>query len=134
MAAHNALIVELHVPDFEKVKEFYGAFGFVPVRREPPDPEYLVLQAHGVSIAFWPGNEKWREQSYFSRFDPETKRGFGVEIVLAVEDIDVAYRIAQQLHCVVEELTLQSWGLRDFRVEDPFGYYLRFTQPHDLFA
>lgn len=54
--------------------------------------------------------------------------GRGVEIVLEVDDIEAMYR-----HVVSEawprsaELMLRPWGLTDFRVLDPDGYYWRIT-------
>lgn len=29
-----------------------------------------------------------------------------------------------------EDLVVRPWGLRDFRVVDPSGYYLRITERH----
>jgi len=29
---------------------------------------------------------------------------------------------------VVEPLRMRPWGARDFRIADPFGYYLRITE------
>lgn len=119
--------VELHVPDFGPVHEFYGAFGFAPAKGAPQDDDYLVLALGNQVICFWPGNDELKEQPYFSRFDSNTKRGFGVELVIRVDDLDAAYATAADFDCVVESLTMQPWGMRDFRVEDPFGFYLRFT-------
>jgi lactoylglutathione lyase len=54
--------------------------------------------------------------------------GIGVEIVLEVDDIDAMYR-----HVVAQgwprsaELMRRGWGLTDFRVADPDGYYWRVT-------
>jgi lactoylglutathione lyase len=54
--------------------------------------------------------------------------GQGVEIVLEVDDVEAMYR-----HVIAErwprsaELTRQPWGLTDFRVVDPDGYYWRVT-------
>ncbi|MGH7882378.1 MAG: VOC family protein [Candidatus Dormibacteraceae bacterium] len=129
----NRSWVELHVPNFEVVKEFYGKLGFQVAwedQRAGSDG-YLVMQYDELAICFWPGNQNVHSQPYFRSFPPETRRGYGVEIIFTVRDLDALYRRAQELDSVVEELKMKPWGLRDFRLADPYGYYLRFNEPHD---
>lgn len=130
----NNLQLELHVPDFETALDFYGKMGFEPVwKREEKDVgDYLVMQRDGTSLNFWPGNEEVWNQTYFKGFPRGTKRGYGVEIVIPVEDIDAYYEQVKQFANIVEKLKTQPWGLKDFRLEDPFGFYLRITEPHDI--
>ncbi len=49
-----------------------------------------------------------------------------MEIVLEVEDLEAA--LADAAHAVAEPLQDRPWGLRDFRVSDPDGYYVRVTE------
>jgi len=44
--AQNTVLVELHVPDFEIVKEYYGRLGFEIIRERQPQGKqgYLVLK------------------------------------------------------------------------------------------
>ena len=52
----------------------------------------------------------------------------GVEIVLEVRDVDAALEQVERAgFSVVELLRERPWGLRDFRVVDPDGYYVRVT-------
>ena len=54
--------------------------------------------------------------------------GQGVEIVLEVSDVEEAYgRVRSQHWPLSTELKQRPWGLTDFRVLDPNGYYLRIT-------
>jgi len=57
--------------------------------------------------------------------------GAGVEIVLELADVAAveaaAARVERSRWPLVEPLTDRPWGLRDFRVADPDGYYLRVT-------
>ncbi len=131
---NSGLFVELHVPDFDKAKEFYCAFGFEVVWERTPEDDkgYLVLNLDGQLLTFWPGTRSWESQTYFSRFPSDTKRGFGVEIVIRVRDLESAYGIAIDRKCVVRDLIQRPWGVKDFRVEDPFGYYLRVTEAYDV--
>lgn len=135
MKGNNSVLIELHVPDFEKTKEFYGKLGFQVVREEKPEEKkgYLVLQKDNNILCFWPGNEYVWEHTYFKQFSKETKLGYGVEIVIMVEDIDDFYNEVKSFVNVVGDLKLQPWGVKDFRIEDPFGFYLRFTEPLDVF-
>ena len=57
-------------------------------------------------------------------------RGIGVEIVLETDSADEVSAMYE--HCLsrvahIEALRLRPWGLHDFRLVDPDGYYLRVT-------
>ncbi len=59
-------------------------------------------------------------------------KGIGVEICLYVEDhaLEPLYhRALTHSKTRTEELTMQPWGVRDFRVIDPDGYYVRVSSP-----
>lgn len=51
-----------------------------------------------------------------------------------VADIDALYERARPFARIVDELRDRPWGARDFRLEDPFGYYLRISEPRDVRA
>lgn len=50
----NNLQLELHVPDFEKVKSCYRVLGFKVVRERKPETAkgYLVIERDGTSLRF----------------------------------------------------------------------------------
>lgn len=59
-----------------------------------------------------------------------TAQGIGVEIGIVVSDLAAARDAA--LHFpgwTVSDIRRQEWGLTDFRVTTPDGYYLRLTDP-----
>lgn len=129
-SVRTTTLVELHVPDFAPVRAFYGRLGFA-ARREEPDTGsggYLVLARGENVLSFWPGSERVEGHAYFGRFPPDSPRGYGVEVVLVVDDLDAVYETACAMGAVVSELRDRPWGARDFRAADPFGYYLRFTE------
>ncbi len=132
--ANNTIQIELHVPDFEKVKDFYGKLGFQVVWERKPEEKkgYLVMKNGQNILCFWPGNEFVNKQSYFKNFPNDTKRGYGVEIVLMIDNVQDLYDSAKSFAKIVDPLQKQPWGLKDFRIEDPFGYYLRFTEPNNI--
>lgn len=132
--AHNSSLLEIHVPDFDVVRDFYGKIGFEVVWGKEPEEKkgYLVMKLENNILCFWPGNESVWEQSYFKNFPKDTKRGYGIEIVVMVEDIEALYEKMSKFANIVSDYKLQPWGLWDFRIEDPFGYFLRFTSNHDI--
>jgi catechol 2,3-dioxygenase-like lactoylglutathione lyase family enzyme len=58
-------------------------------------------------------------------------QGLGVEIGLVVADLDQTFAaLAQHKDWKVSTgIMRRPWGVRDFRVLSPEGYYLRFTEP-----
>jgi len=132
--ATNHLQLELHVPDFKPVKEYYSKLGFKLVweRKPEADKGYLVLKMASTVLCFWPGTEAVFEQTYFKRFPKATVRSYGVELVIMVDDIEAYYNRVKDFANVVEPLVLRPWGSKDFRAADPFGYYLRFTSKHNI--
>jgi len=137
-AAAGSLVgaVELHVPSFGPVKAFYGRLGFTVAREETAEggEGYLVLQRGPNVLRFWPGSDAIDRHEHFGSFPRSTRRGYGVEIVIVVEDIDAMYAAARGFARIVSPLRERAWGLRDFRTVDPFGYYLRITELHDPLA
>jgi catechol 2,3-dioxygenase-like lactoylglutathione lyase family enzyme len=56
------------------------------------------------------------------------RMGRGIEIVLEVDDIEEIYEhVKLQNWPLPDKLQRQPWGLTDFRVLDPDGYYIRIT-------
>jgi len=130
----NRIQLELHVEDFEAIKQYYNTLGFSVVWERPPEgfKGYLVLNRGGNILCFWAGNQQVYDQPYFKQFPRDTPRGYGVEIVIIVDDIHSFYEGVKGIANVVEQLSQQPWGLWDFRACDPAGYYLRFTSDHDI--
>lgn len=132
--ANNYLQLELHVADFRPIKDYYGKLGFKVVWERPYEGEkgYLVMERDNTILCFWPGTDHVYNQTYFKKFPRKTPRGYGVELVIMVDDIDAYYEKIKSYANVVEPLKLRPWGLKDFRASDPFGYYLRFTSKHNI--
>lgn len=127
-------LVELHVTDFEVIKDYYQKMGFEIVWERPPEgfKGYLVIKLDHNVLCFWAGNEHVFEQDYFKQFPQSSKRGYGVELVLMVDDINAYYEKVKDMANVYEPLQLRPWQLWDFRCTDPAGYYLRFTSKHNI--
>ena len=136
----NNLVVELHIPDFDIAKKFYSTLGFQVILEHVPtadQPGYLVMKMTnelGESVInFYGGNDLVYNQSYFKNFPKDTKRGYATSITIPVANIDEIYdKIADNLkdHILtpVTDKEDKEMKWRDFRMEDPFGFYLRFTE------
>lgn len=126
--------IELHVPDFAPVRDFYARLGFKTVWEQPPEGHkgYMVMECGKNVLRFWCGNDEVYSHTYFRTFPPTAPFGKGVEIILELENIDRVYASFENSAHLVEPLREKPWGLRDFRLKDPYGYYLRITTPHDI--
>lgn len=132
--AKNSVLIELHIPDFEKAKKFYGKLGFRVVWEREPEgfKGYLIIKMGENILCFWAGNKQVLEHPYFKQFSKDSKRGYAVEIIIMVGDVEDYHKKVKSFANIVEPLQMRPWGLKDFRIEDPFGFYLRITEPHDV--
>ena len=95
-------------------------------RHEPGD--YASLRMGGVVLGVGSVAKLPQEGGYFGRDIATLRRGLGVEIVIEVDDVEGwRERVADSGHPILEPLQERPWGLRDFRISDPDGYYLRIT-------
>lgn len=134
----NRIFIELHVPDFDITKGFYSKLGFEVISDDGiiNGLGYFIMERKGTMINFYGGSERVYEQSYFKKFPKNTPRGFEVELTIPMDDIDEYFDTVKKNvpESIVQDLIEKkdrsiSW--RDFRLVDPFGFYLRFTEPID---
>jgi catechol 2,3-dioxygenase-like lactoylglutathione lyase family enzyme len=120
------LRLELFVSDLPKSIDFYTrVLGF---ERQPGSPTYVPVRSGAVVIGLGPAAGLPKQHP----FNPElqtARRGLGAEIVLEVDDVERYFeRVkASGYQAIRSPLRKQSWGLTDFRLTDPDGYYLRIT-------
>jgi hypothetical protein len=129
------VLLELHVPDFSKAKEFYGSIGFEVVWEKPESEKlggYLVLRKDKSIINFYGGSDSVYSHSYFNKFDSNTPRGYGVEIIVLIKGIEDFFSQFVEIHKDKVVSPLQhKHSRKDFRAVDPFGYYLRFVERYN---
>ena len=117
----TSLRLEIFPVDLTATVRFYtdlAGFSLVTDRRGDQRP-YVAMIRDDVRIgaAIVPGGNP-------SHRRPPT----GVEIVLEVDYLHAERdRIRHAGWPIEEDITRRPWGLQDFRVLDPDGYYLRFT-------
>ena len=126
-ASGMGLRLELFVEDMGESVSFYRrVLGFEVVREEPGD--YASLRSGDVMLGIGPVAMLPETGGYFTRSIASQRRGLGVEIVMEVDDLSAAHRrVLDSGHPVFEPPQQRPWGLWDFRIVDPDGYYLRFT-------
>lgn len=116
------LRIEVFPDDLDAFVDFYTrVLGFTLVAdRRASDYPYASVEHGSVRIG---AARAWEQADAAARALPT-----GVEIVLEVDDLDAEYRrIRASGYPLAEDLQQRSWGLTDFRVYDPAGYYLRIT-------
>ena len=136
----NNLVIELHVPDLKIAKDFYLKLGFVVSMDDKPNEKelgYLTMirkdEAGNAMINFYGGDERVYNQSYFKQFPKDTKRGYEISITIVVKDIEKLYvtvnaQLKDNIAREIKTLKDHEHSWKDFRMIDPFGFYLRFTE------
>jgi len=113
---------EIFPADLDAVVDFYTRvlrFGVTKDERDDPEP-YVALQ------------RGWVQVGALGRTAPvapaDRRPPTGVELVLEVDDVAAERdRVMAAGWPLDEDLQLRPWGLTDFRILDPAGYYLRIT-------
>ena len=117
-----SLRIELFVEDLDVFVDFYTralAFELADDRRDAEQP-YVAVARDGVRIG---AVHAWKAVEQAGRTVPS-----GAEIVLEVDDVAAEHaRVVAVGYPLVEGLRRRSWGLTDFRLHDPDGYFLRVT-------
>jgi catechol 2,3-dioxygenase-like lactoylglutathione lyase family enzyme len=133
------VLVELHVPDFEIEKKFYSKLGFKVIWEYPSVEKqgYLVMKRDTSIIAFYCGNQEFFRGSYFERFPQSTVFGYGVEIVIHITNKPIEDYYHEVINKIdgknlEQKLETKPWGKKDFRLIDPFGYYLCIREDENI--
>lgn len=112
---------EIFPDDLDGTVDFYTrvlGFQLTQDRRGEPDP-YVSLQRGSVRV----GALQAVPAPQATRVPPA-----GVEVVLEVDDVTRERdRIVAAGWPLADDLQHRPWGLTDFRILDPAGYYLRIT-------
>ncbi len=113
---------EIFPADLDATADFYTrVLGFRVARdMRDCDAPYLALERDEIKLGASRHHEKAAEGV---RRPPA-----GVELVVEVDDLDdERARVEAAGWPVDAEISNQPWGLRDFRILDPDGYYWRIT-------
>jgi predicted enzyme related to lactoylglutathione lyase len=113
---------EIFPSDLDEVVDFYTRvlrFGVTKDQRHDPSA-YVSMQRGAVQVG---AVRKAVPDARAARLPPT-----GVELVLEVDDVGGERdRVVAAGWPLEQDLQDQPWGLTDFRIIDPAGYYLRVT-------
>lgn len=128
-ADRTSLRVELFVANVARSVAFYrDVLGFLGSAGDATGDEgrYRVVHRGAVILGLCAAETLPADHPAARR--PDRPPGSGVELVIEVDDVeDELARVRASGVLVASELADQPWGLRDFRLVDPDGYYLRVT-------
>ena len=125
----NSLIPELSVLDIERTKNFYiNRLGF-RIEYERPEDLFMFISLDGCQLMFEQINGYWDVGELVYPF------GRGINFEMTVKDVESLYkRVIENNIPVFRELTVSEYRQNDsiiiqkeFLVQDPDGYLLRFT-------
>jgi lactoylglutathione lyase len=113
---------EIFPVDLDATVDFYArVLGFAVLKDQRRDPVAYVSLGRGDVLV---GALRGDAADVRTARRPQT----GVELVLEVDDVGAERdRVVAAGWPLNEDLQLRPWGLTDFRVLDPDGYYLRIT-------
>lgn len=124
----NSLIPELSVSNIEISKRFYLELGF-EIKYEREDDKFCFLELEDNQIMIEEINDNWVVGKMDYPF------GRGINISMAIKDIDMLYKnlkaknINMFKDLEVHEYTVNNeiYYDKEFLVQDPDGYLLRFN-------
>jgi len=114
-----SLRVEIFVADLDVTVSFYERLGFGLTARSDGPPRYAAFRLGEARVG----------AAEAEAVDPGLRAApVGTEIVLEVDDVrGTRDRLVTAGVDLVADLQRRPWGLEDFRLTDPDGYYYRFT-------
>ncbi len=120
------LSVELFVPDVTEAARYYTeTLGFTVLRMTPDDAPIFAIAYLGEAVVMF-----MHDRFYAGARADLDYRGAGLNIRLMVPDVDAVYeRVRKAGAEVLNPIGDREYGLRDFIMQDPFGFRLRFASP-----
>jgi catechol 2,3-dioxygenase-like lactoylglutathione lyase family enzyme len=125
------MVPELTVFDFEKSLKFYTEVLGFSIKFGRPEENFAYLDQEGVQIML----EQYHETGWNTgELEPPLGRGINFQIELA--DIEPIYQRLKKINYPFYRDSKDIWrrtgdiesGNREFLIQDPDGYLLRFTQ------
>ncbi|MEZ0169044.1 bleomycin resistance protein [Microvirga sp. TS319] len=127
----NALVPELDVTDIDASLRFWcGLLGFA-VAYDRPQAKFAYLQREGAQVMLCQINRNWEVGALERPF------GRGINFQIAARDIDPVVNALREAGWPLYREPFEAWyrlgddvesGSREFLVQDPDGYLIRFAQ------
>ena len=131
----NSLIPELSVTDINKSKEFYLNLGF-KIKYERPEDKFCFLELEQNQIMIEQTNDNWNTG------DLEYPFGRGINISMSISNVEELYNDIKNKNIkLFKELEIHTYRVDDkeyqdkeFLIQDPDGYLLRFNNKYNKIA
>ena len=125
----NKLIPELTVTNIEKSKLFYENLGF-KIMYERKEDKFIFLELNQNQIMIQEDNDVWETGPLEYPF------GRGINISMEVKNVEeikqnllkINYPLFQDIKESIYRVNEKEYIDKEFLVQDPDGYVLRFTQ------
>lgn len=124
-AANVTFRLELFIDDLAASTEFYGRVLGFSIGKQQADGYTPMVNGNVTLSLNLRGN---LPDDHPIQANIGERLGRGIELVLEVDDIEAMYKQVCATNWPLSgKLQRQTWGLTDFRVLDPDGYYWRIT-------
>lgn len=125
----NKLIPELSVSNINRSRDFYLQLGF-EIKYERENEKFIFIELNGSQIMLQENNDNWNTG------DLEFPYGRGVNFSIEVKDVSALYEyLMKRKYPLFSELMMNEYVVdgekyieKEFLIQDPDGYLLRFTQ------
>lgn len=127
----NKMIPELSVTNLENSLKFYQTIGF-KIEYERPENKFAFLSLGEIQFMLQEisKDDKWKISPLLYPF------GNGINFQLEVENVDKIYSFLKDHNCKIAFEIEENWyrqdekllGNKEFLVQDPDGYLLRFSE------
>ena len=127
----NKIIPELSVTNLKKSLNFYKTAGF-KIEYERPENKFVFISLGQIQFMLQEisGNDKWDVGTLKYPF------GNGINFQLEVENLDEIYNNLKNANYTITFEIEENWyrqddkllGNREFLIQDPDGYLLRFSE------
>lgn len=125
----NKLIPELSVTNLERSRDFYVMLGF-EIKFQRVQDRFMFLEKNGCQLMIQEINDNWNTGTLEFPF------GRGINISMEVKDVEELYNflmkrkypVFSELMCNEYEVNGKVYSDKEFLIQDPDGYLLRFTE------
>lgn len=115
MAKLSRIAPEMPVSDLRKAIEYYDQKLGFRAAMEMPSGNYAIVERDGIAIHLFQDDARRHSPASVHIFTPDLDE-------LRSEILHRGARLSQ-------EIERKPWGNRDFRVDDPSGNEIKFTEP-----
>jgi uncharacterized glyoxalase superfamily protein PhnB len=117
VAKLSRIAPELSAADLAVAIDYYERRLGFEVAMRMPDGEYAIVERDGVAIHLFQDRAQNHSPAAVHIFTPDLEELYA----------EFAARGAQ----ITQKIEQKPWGNREFRIKDPFGNELKFTEPAD---